>query len=230
MQNSKKLKIYYKIVYPKELFKKILSESEFSRFRRFFLVILYDIFPARSLLLTLKFKHLDTYGHCRRVATLSGEICREYLKKYGGKTKIKDVKKAALFHDIGKLFISRKILKEKRLTELDMKEIREHPEEGAELAAGILKPKIVKSIYEHQEEMNGSGYPRGLDGDDLSLPDKIISVADDYCAMTEKRAYNMPKNLNDAIRDIKKNRGVRYDERVVEVFCRIKSSKFSQDS
>jgi len=179
------------------------------------------LFPAKALLLTLKIKHPDTYKHCRAVASLSADICREYVSKYGGKIKAKDVKAAALFHDIGKLFISERVLEKKHLSEFEWKEIREHPEEGAKLTEGILDPKIRKSIATHQEETNGSGYPLGLDDDDLTLAAKIISVADDFCAMTERREYNIVKKPEEALREIIEKSGSRYDGRIVELLSKL---------
>jgi len=152
---------------------------------------------------------------------LSAGICREYVYKHGGKIKVKDVKTAALFHDIGKLFISEQVLRKKHLSESEWKEIKEHPDEGAELTEDILEPKIRKSIATHQEEENGSGYPLGLDEDDLKLAAKIISVADDFCAMTEKRGYNIAKTPSEAVPEIIKESGKRYDGRVAEAFIRL---------
>lgn len=220
-----KKKSFYKSIRPKDLFKKILIHGGFSRFRRFYLKIFYDLFPAKALLLTLKLKHPDSYKHCKAVSCLSADIYREYISKYGGKIKVKDIKTAALFHDIGKLFISEKILRKKHLSESEWKEIREHPEEGVELTEDIFGPKIIKSIAMHQEEADGSGYPRGLGDDDLNLAAKIISVADDFSAMTEKRGYNIVKTPSEALQEIIKS-GDRYSERVVEALKTIFKKRY----
>lgn len=177
--------------------------------------------PAKALLLALKYKHPNTYKHCKAVALLSIAIGKEYISKYGGKLNIHKIQIAALFHDIGKLFISENTLRKKNLSKSEWEEIKEHPEEGAYLTKYVLDPTIRKSIITHQEEVDGSGYPKGLDDENLNIAAKIISVADDFCAMTEKRGYNVAKTFSEAINEIYKDSGKRYDERMAKAFIRV---------
>lgn len=109
----------------------------------------------------------------------------------------RDLMRAGLLHDIGKLGISNRILdKPERLTDAEFAEVKKHPA----LTYGILSRvapfrSIAETAANHHEKLDGSGYPRGLTGEDLDLPSRILTVADIYDALSQARPYReaLPK-------------------------------------
>ncbi len=132
---------------------------------------------------------------------------------------------AALLHDIGKCDVPLEILnKPARLTSEEYREMQKHPEyglkrlrekEGDEVAA------VVKNaVYSHHENWDGSGYPRGLAGENIHKFASIIHVADVYDALTAKRAYKDSMNPADAIEYIMANNEVMFDIEVINTFLK----------
>jgi len=200
------------------LFLKIIKKSDLSELTCLYLKFLRLVVPRYALIHAIEKIHPDTYLHCKEVASLSVKICREYNENFKEKIPEQDVKKAALFHDIGKIGISKKLINQKNLSSDDLQHFRQHPILGAKLVDGILDKKIKSAISQHQEEIDGSGYPKGLSGNQLNLITRIITVADDFCAMTQYRGYNIVKTTDEALLDISEKSGRRYDDNVIEAF------------
>jgi response regulator RpfG family c-di-GMP phosphodiesterase len=128
---------------------------------------------------------------------------------------------AAILHDIGKLGISDHILgKNGILTVEEMEIIREHPYAGAEIVGHIkqLRP-IIPAIQSHHEHYNGSGYPEGLQGDEIPLIARIIAVADTYDAIIHERSYQKGMTRSTAVAEITANAGTQFDPLIVEAFA-----------
>jgi response regulator RpfG family c-di-GMP phosphodiesterase len=128
---------------------------------------------------------------------------------------------AAILHDIGKLGISDHILgKNGILTVEEMEIIREHPYAGAEIVGHIkqLRP-IIPAIQSHHEHYNGSGYPEGLQGDEIPLIARIIAVADTYDAIIHERSYQKGMSRSTAVAEITANAGTQFDPLIVEAFA-----------
>jgi putative nucleotidyltransferase with HDIG domain len=97
-----------------------------------------------------------------------------------------------LFHDIGKREIPERILnKPGPLTPEEWDEMRRHPAKGVELLreAGHLPPETFQIVYQHHENLDGSGYPRGLPGEKITVPGRLIRIVDAYDALTSRRCY-----------------------------------------
>jgi putative nucleotidyltransferase with HDIG domain len=102
--------------------------------------------------------------------------------------------RAALLHDVGKAFIPVAILdKPDELTDEEMNEIRQHPRRGYEALAdqGGFPPEMLDVVLHHHEFLDGSGYPNGLSGNQISDIVRVITIVDIYAALVEKRAYRM---------------------------------------
>jgi HD-GYP domain-containing protein (c-di-GMP phosphodiesterase class II) len=100
--------------------------------------------------------------------------------------------KSALLHDVGKVRLSRELLsKPAALTPSETLEMQSHPELGYLLLTeeGGYEPEVLAVVQQHHERLNGSGYPRGLLGTDISEPVRIVMLCDIYAAMTEERPY-----------------------------------------
>jgi putative nucleotidyltransferase with HDIG domain len=137
--------------------------------------------------------------------------------------RIEVVRLAALVHDIGKVDIPLKILnKPGRLTEAEFSLIKTHVQTGYDVLKHVDFPMPVSEVmYAHHEYLDGSGYPRGLKGDEIPLEARIITVADIVESMAEDRPYRKSLGLEVAITEIRRLSGIRLDPAVVEACIRI---------
>ncbi len=160
-----------------------------------------------------------TSGHQIRVAKLASAIAREMNLP---EEKIEAVHIASLVHDIGKINVPQEILsKPGILSNLEMKMIQIHPLAGYNILSEINFPwPIAEIVREHHEYIDGSGYPRGLKADDISIEARIICVADVIEAMSSHRPYRAILGLKEAVREITDNEGILYDSNVVRA-CKI---------
>lgn len=144
-----------------------------------------DIFTYLS---NLKTVNDYTYSHCLNVSLL----CNMFSKWLNlPEEETEDLTVAGLLHDIGKLKIDQNILNKKgKLSEAEFEEIKKHTTLGYEIIKDADIPESVKdAVLMHHEKINGTGYPRGLKGDEISKYAKIVSICDIYDAMTSDRAY-----------------------------------------
>lgn len=161
-----------------------------------------------------------TEGHAKRVREYSCAIAEELeLPKF----KINDISTAALLHDIGKIGISTEILnKPGKLTEEEYCIIKQHPVYTKTILEKIRGfSTITNFAYNHHENYDGSGYPRGLKNNEIPLEAQIIQVADAYDAMTSERAYRKALSTEDALNIIKKEMGKQFNPEIAKVAIKI---------
>lgn len=109
----------------------------------------------------------------------------------------------ALFHDVGKCNVPGEILRKKeRLTDEEYALIKQHPEDSAHILLPKYGPRIAELAHSHHERMDGSGYPRGLRGDQIPFESRILAVADAFDAMTSDRGYNRVKTFEEAAAEL----------------------------
>jgi putative nucleotidyltransferase with HDIG domain len=165
-----------------------------------------------------------TAGHQKGVARLAVAIASEM-----GCTQdqIESIAMASNLHDIGKMSIPSEILsKPSKLTALEFEMIKTHCEAGYEIIRNIEFPwPVAQIILQHHERMNGSGYPHGLNRDNLMLEARIIAVADVVEAMASHRPYRAALGIEAALDEISKNRDSLYDSAVVEACLRLFQEK-----
>ncbi|MEK7354142.1 MAG: HD-GYP domain-containing protein, partial [Chloroflexota bacterium] len=182
----------------------------------------------RALLTTLESKDPYTASHQRRVTTLSLAMAVEMgLPKETQEA----LKLASVVHDLGKIAVPLDILnKPGKLTTHEFGLIKEHPWTGYDILKTVTFPyPIAEIVYQHHERMDGSGYPRGLKGNDIYIEARIIAVADCVECVTAHRPYRPALGLDKALEEIKKGKGIGYDSDVVEACLRLfteKSYKF----
>lgn len=164
-----------------------------------------------------------TYGHSERVVI--------YAKKFAAYLGLdeqsqKDLLLAAYLHDIGKLEISKELLnKRDRLSETEFNILKQHPTLGAELISNIKDFHEVEPIIKsHHERFDGTGYPSNLKGEDIPYLARILTIVDSFDAMTSKRPYNIRKDYNEAIVEMKKCAGTHFDEDLVFKFVEMLES------
>jgi PAS domain S-box-containing protein/putative nucleotidyltransferase with HDIG domain len=157
-----------------------------------------------------------TAGHQRRVAKLASTIAREMGLP---EEQIAKIRMAGLLHDIGKVAVPAELLsKPGKLNETEFDLIKMHPQLGKEILKTMELPWVICPIVlQHHERLDGSGYPRGLTGDEISLEARILAVADVVEAMASHRPYRPSLGLDAALEEISKNKGKLYDVEVVEV-------------
>ncbi|HNS34484.1 MAG TPA: HD domain-containing phosphohydrolase [Mesotoga sp.] len=155
-----------------------------------------------------------TYGHQRRVTSLAVKIAESMELK---KSDIDTVKYASLVHDLGKVVVPTEILsKPGKLDETEMALIREHAKQGYEMISELkIDLPIAEAVYQHHERLDGSGYPRGLKGEEISIHARIIGVADVVEAMSSHRPYRAALGVRAAIDEIESGSGRIYDREVV---------------
>lgn len=137
-----------------------------------------------------------TKKHCQRVA----DYCLFISKKLKCTDILLDkLVVASLFHDVGKCYIPDEVLKKNDiLTTEEFKEIYKHPTYSKKILTGKFTDEITAIAYAHHERLDGSGYPCGLRGNEITLAARIIAVADSFDAMTTKRPYNKPRAYKEA--------------------------------
>jgi HD-GYP domain-containing protein (c-di-GMP phosphodiesterase class II) len=126
-------------------------------------------------------------------------------------------------HDIGKVGINKEIIfKNGELDSSEWDEMKSHPEIGYRIAK--YHPEIssvADYILQHHERWDGSGYPKGLKGNNIHIYSRIISIIDAYEAMTSPRPYRPALTHEEAIAELKKNRGIQFDPWLVDIFINL---------
>ena len=161
-----------------------------------------------------------TSGHEDQVAKLARRIAEE---RQLSEDQISAIHVAAALHDIGKISIPSEILtKPGILSDLEKEIIKTHCKVAKDLISDIEFPyPVAEIIYQHHERMDGSGYPCGLTGNEVSIEARIIAVADVVDAMASYRPYRPALGMNAAIDEIVKFRDIKYDPQVVDACLKL---------
>jgi putative nucleotidyltransferase with HDIG domain len=179
----------------------------------------YDI-TLEALGDALDLKDTETEGHSRRVTAYTIALARAMQLP---PQEIRTMARGAFLHDVGTMAIPDAILlKPGRLTKDEQDTMREHCERGYQMLRKIPYLREASEIvYSHQEHFNGSGYPRGLQGDEIPLGARIFAVADALDAITSDRPYRSATSFATARKEIRKNIGTQFDPQVVEIFLQM---------
>lgn len=127
----------------------------------------------------------------------------------------------AILHDVGKMKVPEEILlKPGKLTAEEFEEIKKHPEDGFNILRNVpnISLLVAHCAYQHHERLNGSGYPRGIQEEDIHCFGKIIAVADVFDAVTSNRVYRQAMLPQDGLEILFAGVGTLYDEKVVDAF------------
>ncbi|MBL8138377.1 MAG: HD domain-containing protein [Acidobacteria bacterium] len=162
-----------------------------------------------------------TSSHIRRVQTYSVALARAL--GVSAPDEVKAIEAAALLHDTGKLAVPEHILnKPGKLTAAEFEAMKLHVDVGADILSSIEFPyPVVPIVRAHHENWDGTGYPRGLKGDDIPIGARILSVVDCYDALTSDRPYRPAMTQEQATAIVVERRGTMYDPRVVDTFLEL---------
>ena len=165
-----------------------------------------------------------TSGHQRRVAKLACAIAEEIGLS---KEQIETIHVAGTLHDIGKVYLPAEILsKPGRLNDIEMELIKTHPQVSREILKTIEFPwAVCPIVLQHHERIDGSGYPSGLSGENITLEARILGVADVVEAMASHRPYRPALGIDKALEEISRNKGILYDAEVVDACLRLFNQK-----
>jgi putative nucleotidyltransferase with HDIG domain len=177
-----------------------------------------------SLASTAEKRDPYTAGHQERVNRLALAIAKELGLP---DKQIEGLHLAALLHDIGKIAVPAEYLaKPTQLSELEKLVIQHHAEVGYEILKNIHFPwPVAEIVYQHHENLDGSGYPRGLTDKEIHLEAKILAVADVVEAMSSHRPYRSSLGITAALDEIRSGRGTRYHAESVDACLRLIEEK-----
>ena len=165
-----------------------------------------------------------TAGHQKNVSQIATFIAQEMKLP---KDKIEGIRIASLVHDVGKISVPAEILnKPIKLSDIEFNLIKDHSQVGYDILKSIEFPwPIEKIVLQHHERLNGSGYPRGLKGEDIIIEARIIGVADVIDAMSSHRPYRPALGIDAALEEISQNKGTLYDSEVVNACLKLFKEK-----
>jgi len=174
----------------------------------------------QAISLTVETKDPYTAGHQRRVSGLARIIAQEMGL---ANDVVDNIRMAGSIHDIGKMSVPAEILsKPGRLSDIEMSLIKVHPQSGYDILKDVELPyPIAEIVLQHHERLNGSGYPRGLKGDQIFLETQIILIADVVEAIASNRPYRPAVGIDAALDEIEKNKGILYNAGAVDVCLRL---------
>lgn len=185
---------------------------------------------VEALATSVELRDPYTAGHQRRVTKLSISIAQELGLK--GEA-LHEVTVAASLHDIGQITVPTEILtRPGKLSAIELAIVQTHAKAGYDIIKEVEFPwPIAEIVYQHHEKMDGSGYPRGLKGDEILLSARILIVANVMESMMSHRPYRPSLGQEAALSELKKYRGSWYDPKVVDACLRLfEEQRFEFDS
>lgn len=174
----------------------------------------------KALTAALETRDSETHGHSERVVTYSLRLGREYGLN---PERMKSLEFGSLLHDIGKIGVPDLILrKPAKLTDEEWVTMREHPLHGQQILRGIeFLEGPARVVAQHHEKWDGSGYPLGLQREEIDLCARIFAVADAFDAITSDRVYRSGKTYQQAADELDEWSDRQFDPKVVAAFHRV---------
>jgi HD-GYP domain-containing protein (c-di-GMP phosphodiesterase class II) len=175
-----------------------------------------------ALLLLTRIKNKDEYTaeHSLNVAILTIALGRQLGLN---KDKLMEVGMCGMLHDVGKILTPADVLnKPGRLTREEMEEMKKHPVHGRDilLSSDGVFGSALDVAFGHHESLDGTGYPRGLTDNQLTMVTKMVAITDTFDAITSDRVYRNGSPVMDALQILNRNRGKRFDSKLVMRFVK----------
>jgi len=181
----------------------------------------------KSIAYTVESRDEFTAGHMKRVGQLAAAIAKELGLP---EDTIHGIELASTIHDVGKIAIPVEILtKPGKLSKVEYMLVQTHVEAGYDIIKNIQFPwPIADMIYQHHERMDGSGYPRGLKGEEILFGSRIIAIADVIESMSTHRPYRFVVGIDAALEEIRQHRTTLYDTQATDACLKLfHEQKFS---
>ncbi len=182
----------------------------------------FEVEAFQKIAVMAEFYNVDTGAHPIRVGQLAGEIAEEL----GEDAEFcRRVQLAARMHDLGKVGVPDAILlKPGALTVAEFEKVKTHTVHGHDVLSGSSSPLLQLAAdvaHSHHERWDGTGYPRGLAGEDIPLSARIVAVADVYDALISERVYKLSWPPIDAMNYVIAGRGTQFEPRIVDAFINV---------
>ncbi|MCG6893115.1 MAG: response regulator [Desulfobacteraceae bacterium] len=181
---------------------------------------------VKAMSVAVELRDPYTAGHQERVATLTSAIGRHMGLS---EDDVYGLRMASVIHDLGKMAVPAEILcKPGKLSPLEYEMVKIHVQAGYDILKRIEFPwPVAEIVLQHHERVNGSGYPNGLQQEEILLPARILAVADVYETIASHRPYRPALGTEAATEEIRSHRGILYDRQVVDAcLALIKSGDF----
>ncbi len=188
------------------MYEKKLLESQSMRYR-----------TISAIVTTLNEKYKTERQNSHNISNL----CNKLGRALGlSRNEIEELKTISLLRDIGKISIDEKIFsKPGELTEEEWEEVRRHPEIGYRILSTVTSmAQIGGYVLAHHERWDGTGYPKGLRGEEIPIQSRILAIADSYNAMITEKSYRKSLTEEAAIEELKLNSGTQFDPKLVKLF------------
>lgn len=171
----------------------------------------------KALVQALETRDSETHGHSERVVTFSLRLGHELGLD---RDSLRNLELGALLHDVGKIGVPDAILrKPAALTQDEWDKMKLHPNHGQNILRNIpFLSDAAQLVAQHHEKWDGTGYPFGLRGEDISLNARIFAVADAFDAMVSDRVYRKGRSYEDAVIELERCAGTQFDPLVIEAF------------
>lgn len=181
-----------------------------------------------ALLKVLWHKNNDEYRHSQRVALIAKRMAMELGLS---KDELSILDMASMLHDIGKVMIDNQVLtKKEQLVELEEQLLFSHPQIGHDLLDSIFSSsKLSEIILQHHERYDGTGYPKGLKGEEIMIEARIIHLAETFDALT-RSTYQTSLDYPEAIKIIQSESGKQFDPNLVDLFINQILYQFENES
>ncbi|MDD5449485.1 MAG: HD-GYP domain-containing protein [Candidatus Omnitrophica bacterium] len=175
-----------------------------------------------TLAAAIETKDIYSRGHSEKVTRYAIEIANAMRLSFSDQLILSY---AGRLHDIGKITISDQILNKKGpLTPREWVEMKKHSIRGAEMLSNFMFAQgCIPIVRHHHERYDGKGYPDGLKGEEIPFLARILACADAFDAMISARAYKPKMSFENAIKELKANRGTQFDPNIVDVFIEVLS-------
>jgi len=175
------------------------------------------LMTIRALAKAIEARDKYTAGHTDRVYRLARVIA---VKLGWDSSKLSDLRTGSILHDIGKIGVPDRILnKPGKLTDEEFEIMKNHPEMGARILQNIpFLERVIPYVLHHHEKYDGSGYPKGLAGEDIPIEGRILAVADTFDAILSDRPYRNGAGPQKAIDELILFKGKQFDPKIVDLF------------
>ncbi len=170
----------------------------------------------RALISVVNSRDLYTFGHTERVVYYASLMAKRlHLSRADSRALLY----GAYVHDVGKINVAKEILlKPIALTDEEWAEMKKHPSDGAYIIRNLPSLSFVADLVEHHHERyDGSGYPHGLKGEEISYLARILTLVDSFDAIISKRPYKKARTIDEAIAELLRCRGTQFDPTLTDI-------------